>query len=221
VKRGDTLLLRFAVPLQEGQTVDPTFRVAPFVESGRVVGVLVDAAALEERVVTAVISQPLASHAGGVPLAAPIAAGRSLQIIDGDLGGGARLRLDQAPSFEQHVGYAKPSVVSDAAREEARRLTGYEAKMSGAAIYLRGDDVVAAHGLVAKLESPRGGARGAVIALGALFAGLVAVLLVAMRRLQHAASVEHADAVLAAELDGLRKRAPRESRGLAAGREVP
>lgn len=201
---GATRAIRFAVPLSDAETVEKTWGVAPFTEAGQVVGVHVDRAGLDGRLVTVIVHQRV-PHDGrlGVRVGAPVAAGNALQIIDGDLGAGTRLEVETGRFLERRVGYLAPPGVSHGAREEARRLTGYEARVSGAAIYVRGDDVAAGRGLVGTVETPRGrGHRGAV-GIAVAFGAIVLALFAAMRRLRHAAAVERADAILAAELDGL------------------
>ena len=136
-------------------------------------------------------------------LGAPVAAGHAVQIIDGDLKTGVRLEVSTGRALERHVGYVVSPGVSHPAREEARRLTGYDARVSGAAIYVRGDDVKTAGGLTATLETPGERSRRGAVGIAIVFALVVALLLAAVRKLRHAASVERADAILAAELDSL------------------
>jgi len=202
---GSSRVVRFAVPLGPAETFESTWGITPVVEGGKVVGVVLDrAGVVDGRVVTTTLHQPIPSdHARGGPLGAPVAVGSALQIIDGDLGAGTRLELDAGRVLEKRVGYMAPPGASHAAREEARRLTGYEGRLSGAAIYVRGDDVKTLGGLVATLETPRARGRGGVVGLAFVFGAIVLALVAAVRRLRHDASVERADAVLAAELDAL------------------
>jgi hypothetical protein len=197
-------LIRFASALDEGQTVEPTFGVVPFVEDGRVVGVVVDRSAADGRTVSGVVYQRLAHDGRSAGhLGAPVAAGASLQIVDMDLGAGTRFEVETGRILERHVGFVAPPGIGHAPREEARRLTGYEARVNGAALYVRGDDVRAANGLSATVVTPSSRAHGTTLAIGLVFAAMVGALLVAMRRLRHAASVERADAMLAAEVEAL------------------
>lgn len=204
IVKGATRAVRFAVPLTAAETVEKTWGVVPFTEAGQVVGVLVDRTGLDGRLVTTIVHQHVARDGGlGVRLGAPVAAGNALQIIDGDLGGGTRLEIDTGRTLERRVGYVAPPGVSHGAREEARRLTGYDARVSGAAIYVRGDDVKAVSGLVATVETPRGRGHRGAIGIAIVFGAVVIALFAAVRKLRHAASVERADAILAAELDAL------------------
>lgn len=202
---GSSRVVRFAVPLGPGETLEKTWGVAPVLEEGKVVGVTLDRAGMSDgRTVTATLRQSVArERAGLVHLAAPVAVGSALQIVDADLGGGTRLELGAGRRLEKRVGFMAPPGASHAAREEARRLTGYEDHLSGAAIYVRGDDVKAMGGLDATLETPGARGRGGVIGIAVAFGAIVLALLAAVRKLRHSASVERSDAILAAELDAL------------------
>ena len=197
--------VRFAVPLAADEMLESTWGITPIVEHGAVVGVVLDQAGLTNgRVVAASLHQRIASEGvREVRVGAPVAAGSALQIIDADVGGGTRLAIEPGRLLEKRVGFMASPGASPAAREEARRLTGYVEHLSGAAVYVRGDDVKTLGGLVAALETPRARARGGVIGIAVLFAAVVLALGVAMRRLRHAAGVERADAILAAEVDAL------------------
>jgi len=197
--------VRFAVPLGPDEALEPTWGITPIVEHGAVVGVTLDQSGLiDGRVIAATLHQKLApDHVHDVRLGAPVAGGSALQIIDADVGGGTRFELEPSRVLEKRVGFMAPPGASPAAREEARRLTGYVEHLSGAALYVRGDDVKALGGLVATLETPRARARGGVIGIAVAFAALVLALGVAVRKLRHAAGVERADAILAAEVDAL------------------
>jgi hypothetical protein len=199
---GAVRALRFALPLAEGDTVETSFGIAPLVENGRVVGILVDRSGVDGRLVNAVVHQH-GAHDGTLRLGAPVGAGTALQIVDGDLGAGTRLEVEAGRLFERGVGHVQPLGTSHAAREEARRLTGYAARVTGAPLYVRGDDVVAANGLTATMVTPRARGHRGMIAVGLVFAAIVVALLAALRKLRHAASVERADALLAAEVDAL------------------
>ena len=202
IESGARRTVRFALPLAEGEALEPTFRVVPLVEGGHMTGVVVDRAGLDGRTVRAVFHQR-AAVGGMLRLDAPVGAGTSLQIIDGDLGAGTRLEVETGHGLERAVGNVAPPGTSHAARDEARRLTGYEARVTGAPIYVRGDDVKAASGLHATVVTAKARGHRGWVAMGVLFVGLVGALLLAMRRLRHSASVERADALLAADLDAL------------------
>ena len=72
-------------------------------------------------------------------------------------------------ALEQGVGHVAPPGTSHAAREEARRLTGYTARVTGAAVYVRGDDVRAQGGLTATVITPRARGHRGTIAIGVIF----------------------------------------------------
>jgi hypothetical protein len=192
--------IRLANASPEGARLESAPGLTPILEGGRVVGVRVDRRALEGRTIAATFVQPVPFDAE-FPLAAPIAAGTATQIVCGDLGGGARIEVRGGPRLEKHVGYVAPPGVGHPAREEARRLTGYTSRLRGQPIYVRGDDVRAERGLRATLVTTRDRTRGTYAALGFAFAAFVAGLALAAKRLRHAASVERADAILAAEFD--------------------
>ena len=201
---GATRLLRFALPLAGGETIEPALGLVPVLEEGHIVGVLVDRAALDGRTVRAAVQQRDSIGADAhVRLGAPVAAGTALQIIDGDLGTGTRFEIDPAGGLERRVGHVATPNVGHAAREEARRLTGYDSRLTGAALYVRGDDMKAANGVTATIVTPRGRGRHGALAIALAFAALVGGLFIAVRQLRHKADVERADALLAAELDAL------------------
>ena len=202
VERGATRIVRFALPLGDDETIESTWGVAALMEGGHVTGVVVDRAGLDGRTVRAIVHQRT-RHEGTIRLGAPVAAGHVYQIIDGDLGAGTVLEVQTDRLLERNVGHVAPPGTSHAAREEARRLTGYDARVTGAPLYVRGDDVRAANGLSATIVTARARGRGGFLAIGAVFALFVGALLLAMRKLRHAASVERADALLAADLDAL------------------
>lgn len=209
LETGTAHLLRFATPLAADTTVEAGFGITPYVEDGAVTGVLVDRSAADGRTVHAVVHQTLSGDGRRVVrLGAPLGAGNALQIIDADLGAGTRFEVDTGRVLERHVGFVAPAGIGHAAREEARRLTGYEARVNGAAVYVRGDDARATGGVGATVVTPAARAHGGTIALGVAFGAIVLLLFAAVRRLRHAASVERADALLAAEVEAL-ERGPR------------
>lgn len=205
---GATRVLRFAIPLADGDGIEPIAGVVPLLERGRVTGIVVDRRALDDRTVRVVMHQR-GRHDGKLRIGAPVAAGNALQIVDGDLGAGTRLEVETGRLLERGVGHVAPPGTSHAAREEARRLTGYEARVTGAPLFVRGDDVVLAGGISATVVTASARGHQSVVALAALFFAGVGALLFAMRRLRHAASVERADALLAAEVDALDGLTPR------------
>ena len=198
-----TRKLRFALPLEDGESLDPTFGVTPMQEGDHVVGVHVDRAALDGRTVSAVFHQRVALRRADLHLGAPVAAGTALQIVDGDLGAGTRFEIETGQTLERSVGFVAVPGVGHAAREEARRLTGYGARVTGAALYVRGEDVKAANGITAAVVTPRARGRNGSIAMAIVFASVVAVMIAAAKKLRNAAGVERADALLAAEVDAL------------------
>lgn len=202
IAEGAALTLRFAVPLADGETVESAPGVAPLVENGHVTGIIVDRGAGSGRTMNAVVRHRT-SLDGGQHYGPPVAAGSALQIVDGDLGAGTRFEVDTGRILEKGVGHMAPPGTSHAAREEARRLTGYDARVTGAAVYVRGDDVRAQGGLMATVITPRARGHRGAIAIGAVFGALVLALVLAVRKLRHTAGVERADAILASELDAL------------------
>ncbi len=156
-------------------------------------GVCVRPEALHDRTIHATFVQPAGTS---LPLGAPVAEGHAVQIVGTTLGDS---RLEPIGGrLERHVGYMAPRVVSDAARAEARRLTDMRPKVTEGLVYLRGED---APGLELRVLEPPARRTSTAVFAFAIFAGLVAALVVAARRLRQRASVEHADALLAAEID--------------------
>lgn len=185
--------IRFAAPLPSTETMPVHPGVVPIVEDGHVVGVSVDRSKDDGRTIDATFVQKVPEAHG--PLGVPFAEGSAIQILDTDLGAGARIELDRDRALERRVAHA--------AREEAVRLTGYTPQPSDTALYLRGDDVRAAKGL-----------RGSIVTIGertarmsAIAAGVFAILVVALvagwRKLRKQAAAEHADAVLAERIESL------------------
>ena len=202
IAEGATRTLRFAVPLPEGESLDPAPGLEPLLDGGRLVGARVDARALAGRSVQATLRQPLARDATkAIPLGAPVAAGAAAQIVDGDLGAGMRLEVTHAKGIERHVGFTAPIEIGHSAREEARRLTGYASRVTGAPLYVRGEDVRTRGVLTADLVSASAQRSRGGMAVGVGFAAAVAALIVAMKRLHARATEERADAVLAADIE--------------------
>jgi hypothetical protein len=203
----DTVVIRFAraLPEDERMWLDSPLAglpfLAPIVEGRRIVAVRVPASLVDAGTVHAVLVQRTSRGAGHVVLGAPVAEGRAVQIVDGVLGEDTHLEPDPA-GFEKHVGYATARGIDHAARAEARRATGYEARLSGNAIYVRGDDVRDRGLLETKATTARDRAHHALLGVVAAFVVVVVGLLVALRRLRDAATVERADALLAAECAG-------------------
>ena len=185
--------IRFAVPLPEGETMLPSSSVTPILEGGHIAGVHVDRSKAEGRMVTAVFVQPQPpAHA---PLGVPFADGSAIQIVDADLGAGARIELDRDRLLERRV--------AQAARDEAVRLTGYRPRPSDTAYYLRGDDVRAARGVRGSIVTiGERAARMSMIAAG-VFLTIVAGLVLGWRKVKKEAARERADAVLAEQIESL------------------
>ena len=202
IAEGASLELRFAVPLADGEVVETTPGVAALVENGHVTGIVVDRAAGPGRTMSATVRHRT-SLEGSQRYGAPVVAGSALQIIDGDLGAGIRFEVETGRILERGVGHVAPPGTSHAAREEARRLTGYTARVTGAAVYVRGDDVRVQGGLAATVVTPRERGHRGTLAIGVVFGTIILALLAAVRKLRHAAAVERADSLLASELDAL------------------
>ncbi len=209
VAKGRARVLRFATPLPEGETIDAAPGLAPISANGQLVGVRVGPEAIDGRTVRATLRQPL-PHGATTKLAlgAPVASGTSAQIVDGDLGGGSRLEPSEGAStskgLEHHVGYTGPIEIGHAARDEARRLTGYGRRVTGAPLYVRGEDVRARGQIFVDVVSGSERRSHGNLAVGAGFVVLVGALVLAMKRLRDRASVERADAMLAQEIEGTR-----------------
>lgn len=195
--------ISFALPLPPDERLVPTPGIEAIIENGRLVGLRVSKDALVDRSVTAAFLQPNTSTLG-----APVTASESLQIID-SAAGDARIELARSDDFDRHfqkhIGYVAPSTVSAAAREEARRLVGVAPRMSTNMIYVRAQDVRASGLLHGQLVDPPAHSRKTPLAVGAVFVALVALLVLAARRLRTAAAVERADAMLASEIDAVAK----------------
>ena len=202
IAEGASLELRFAVPLADGEVVETTPGVAAIVESGHVTGIVIDRAAGPGRTMSAVVRHRT-SLDGRQRYGAPVAGGSALQIIDGDLGAGTRFEVETGRILEQGVGHVAPPGTSHAAREEARRLTGYTARVTEAAVYVRGEDVRAQGGLAATVVTARARGHLGAVAIAVVFGAIVLALVAAVRKLRHAAGIERADALLASELDAL------------------
>jgi hypothetical protein len=199
-RSGYPLEIRFAAPLPEGERLGFAPGVEAMVENDRIIGLFIHPGTIDGRTVRTTFIQPV-KGASTVPLGAPVATGTTTQIIDGVLGPDTRLAVPATPILEKHVGYLATRAISHSARAEARRLTGYTEHLSGSTIYVRGDDVRSMGGLEGAIETQREAAQSGVIGVAALFAAILAALVVAVRRLSLAASVERADAILVSEIE--------------------
>ncbi len=194
---GDIL---FARPLEPNEHVELGIGQQAIIEGGRVVGLHAERDALRDREIVADVFQR-APKAGTFPLGLPLAAGSAVQIVHVDLGGGAWIDVVDRPDLVRHIGYVAPNGVSYAAREEARRLTRYEAKINTHPIYLRGTDLGA--GLEGRVTSVRERSRVGYVLTGVAFIAAVVGLVFASRKLKSAAMTERADALLAQEIASL------------------
>jgi len=212
--------IAFALPLEEGEVLSAESEsqhiTAARDASGRVTGICVPPHAIRDRTIAVSFVQPLGTTGAEiVPLGVPVAASSAVQIIETSLAGGSSdARIEpvvdaKAGTLEKHVGYVAPRAISHGAREEARRLTETKAKVTTSPIFLRGDDLRAAGGLHGQVVDARARAKGSALSVGVLFAFAVGGLVFAARRLRHSATEEHADAVLAAEIESAAARSRR------------
>lgn len=185
--------IRFAAPLPEDETMRFDVGVSPIVDDGHIVGVHVDRPRDEGRTVNATFVQR--GHGAHAALGVPFAEGSAIQVLDLDLGAGARIEIDRDRMLERRV--------AQAARDEAVRLTGYVPQPSDTAIYLRGDDVKAARGLRGSIVTIGERASRMSVIAAAVFATIVALLVLGWRRVRRQAEAERADAVLAERIEGL------------------
>ena len=188
--------LTFAVPLLPCERLVPAPGVTPL-GGERITGLCIAADALRDHALTVAFVQPGA----GPILGAPVAAGSTVQVIDGPSSSDARLEIDAVHGLEHHVGFVAPRTVGHSAREEARRWTGTDPHLTKNPAFVRGIDVQASGGLSGRLVGPTAHARGNALAIFLVFLAVVGALAYAARRLRRAASIERADALLAAEID--------------------
>jgi hypothetical protein len=187
--------IRFAVPLPEDVTMRVAADARPIVEDGHIAGVHVDRSRDDGRTVEATFVQK--GHLPHGDLGVPFADGSAIQILDLDLGAGARIEIDRDRALDRRVGQA--------ARDEAVRLTGYQPQPSDTALYLRGDDVRAAHGIRGSVVTVgERAARMSIIAAG-VFVSIVVALVMGWRKVKKQAEAERADAVLAERIESLRE----------------
>ncbi len=191
--------IAFATPLPAGERLVPEPVLTPLFDGERVRGLCVGPGALHDRTIAATFVQPLKVAADATTaLGAPIAESAGVQIVETALGD-AQLELTGNPALEKHVGYVAPHAVSDAAREEARRLTSVQPRMNHALAYVRAED--AHRGLEARIVEPPARRRASAAGIIVLFGALVGALVLAARRLRERATVERADALLASEIE--------------------
>jgi hypothetical protein len=194
----------FAIPLPEGETLIPTPGIAPVFEGTRMIGLCVTPEAIHDRTIAASFLQPLARTATSTKLGAPVAAGNVVQIVDTALGD-AQLDITGSELIEKHVGYSAARGVSHAAREEARRLTDVRARIDRSPLYVRGDDVLAASGVSARIAGPPARRSANMWGVLLVFGSVVGALVATARKLRRTADIEHADALLAEEIDATTK----------------
>jgi hypothetical protein len=194
---GGTIELAAPLPESERPLIEPSPYITAVIDKNhRITGIQVAPEALRGRSIEASFIT--------TGFSAPIAQGSSVQIIEPP----ERMMIDVDPmhGFEKHVGYVAPRSISHSAREEARRLTDTSIKLTKNLTYVRGDDIRPETGFKAKLVDQKERTRSGSIGIGILFIGVVGSLIFAAKRLTHSASVERADRILKAEIDGLKKR---------------
>jgi len=189
--------LPFAVPLAQNERLVVTSPgVRAMNEGDRIVGLVVDREALQDRTIRASFLTPV-SHFARFEMGVPVLASPSVQIIDPPL---TTMEWTLPVGFEKHVGYVAPPGIGHSAREEARRLTDTPAKISESLVYVRGDDLLKSQ-LHATIVEPRERTRSGTIGIACVFVVAVGGLVVAARRLRHTAGVERADQILKDEID--------------------
>jgi hypothetical protein len=208
----------FAVPLPVGERLRPADGLSPIVDpTGRVTGICVAPEGLRDGAVVASFSQPLALRAGTrTTFGAPVAAGGVVQILDPSRAfdpRSATLSIEITSNataandlLERHVGFVAARGIGHDAREEARRRTDLPLDLVTRPVYVRGDDVAAAGGLSARIGDAPARSRTNAVAVAVAFAAVVGALVLAARRLRDAATVERADAWLAADIAELDRR---------------
>jgi hypothetical protein len=214
--------VRLAVPLPAGAELRPAPGLSALREPGsaRIVAVCAGPEALHDRAIFATFTERVALAPGStVKLGAPLAAGSAVQILDtwGAFPAAARggnLDVAAGEVLERHVGFVAARGIGHAARERAREATGAGVNIAATPIYVRGDDVAAAGGLTARVTEAPARKTSSAVGIALVFGSIVLALVLAARRLRTLATVERADALLAADIDRLDPRAGRSGRAM-------
>jgi len=192
--------MMFAAPLPD--VVAPQAGIEAIVDGDRVTGLCVSPAALENRTIHAYFTQIAElSPRHDTQLGVPIVAGSAVQMVDAAVGDELRLESVRGGGLAPHVGFLAASGIGRDAREEARRLTDAPLPVGRTQIFVRGDDLRTGGALEGRLLGTRAKSPASIAGAALAFAFVVVALVGLARRLRRAASIERADAVLAAEID--------------------
>ena len=192
----------FAVPLPIGETMREAPGLHSIVEADRITGFCVEPSAVQGRTIHVFFTQSAVLRSDrATTLGAPVVAGTAVQIVDAPVGDEIRLEAVRGGGVEAHVGFLAARGIGHDAREEARRLTDTPLFVGHTSIYVRGNDLETSGALAGPLVGSRAKSKGSIAGTALAFVAAVAALLFGARRLKRAASVERADALLAAEID--------------------
>jgi hypothetical protein len=196
--RGGAIM--FAAPLPD--VLAPQPGIEAIVDGGRITGLCVSPTALENRTIHAYFTQlDELSSRHDTQLGVPIVAGSAVQMVDAAVGDELRLESVRGGGLAPHVGFLAASGIGHDAREEARRLTDAPLPVGRTQIYVRGDDLRTGGALEGHLLGTRAKSPASITGAALAFGFVVLALVALARRLRRAASIERADAVLAAEID--------------------
>jgi hypothetical protein len=206
VLRGSlTEVIDLAFPLPEGSTVDPSTEIAPVERDGRIVALRVlTPGALRGRV-DVLLSEPLDRRGNAARVAAPIAAGDAVQIVEVTGADDLRFEPDASLQLERHVGFFAPPELSPGARDACDKAVGYvRLRTIDDPLYVQATAQIAAdQGLQGTFSTRADRGRSGAIGAAAAFFGLVVGLVLLQRRLARTARIEHAEQTLAAEFEKL------------------
>ncbi|MEP7121956.1 MAG: hypothetical protein ABJE95_13635 [Byssovorax sp.] len=206
VLRGSlTEAIDLAFPLPEGTRIDPSTEIAPVERDGRITGFRVlPPGALRGRV-DVLLAEPLDRSGNAVRIAAPLASGDAVQIVE--VTGADDLRFEPGASLqlERHVGFFAPPELSPTARAACDRAVQYlRLRTIDDPLYVQTTaQITADEGLRGTLSTREDRVRSGAIGAAAIFLGLVVGLMLLQRRLAGSARIEHAEQTLAAEFEKL------------------
>jgi hypothetical protein len=209
LRSGATSTLDLAFPLPEGTTLDSSTEAEAIERAGRIVGLRFVPFGASTRHVIVAFAEPLDRRGSAARIAAPLASGDAVQIVEVTGEDDLRFEPDASTRIDRHVGFFAPTELAPSARDACDRAVGYvRLRTIDDPLYVQvTPQIVDEEGIRGTLSSRSD--RGRIGALGAasVFIGLVVGLVLLQRRLTRTARIEHAERTLAAEFERLDREA--------------
>lgn len=205
LRSGATSTLDLAFPLPEGTTFDSSTEAEAIERAGRIVGFRLTPFGESRRHVIVSFAEPLDRHGSSARIAAPLAAGDAVQIVEVTGEDDLRFEPDASTRLDRHVGFFASAELPPSARDACDRAVGYvRLRTIDDPLYAQANPpIVADEGIRGALSTRADRGRIGAIGAASIFLGLVVGLVLLQRRLTRTARIEHAEQALADEFEKL------------------